>query len=82
MLYGQGILITYVDIPLVRADGIGTDNHALDNTVRISFEDAPVLIGAGVTLVGVAEYILNVIFGGTAGLPFPPRGEAAAAPAP
>ena len=39
-LDGQRILGADVDVALVRADGVGADDHALDDAVRVALEHA------------------------------------------
>ena len=54
----QRVFGPHVDETLVGADRIGSDDHSLDDTVRITLQHAPVHEGARVALVGVADDIL------------------------
>ncbi|MBA7712664.1 hypothetical protein ES703_121647 [subsurface metagenome] len=47
----------------------------------ISFKEAPILISARVTLIGITNHIFSITFGIAAGFPLPPRGKATATPA-
>jgi len=59
-LDGKRILGAHIHVPLVRADGVGADDHALDEGVRVAFEDGAVHERAGVAFVGVAQHVLDV----------------------
>ena len=56
---GQRILCTDIDIALLRAYGIGRDQHALDHPVGIALHDAAVHKRAGVALIAVADHIAD-----------------------
>ncbi len=78
---GQGVFVAHVDVTLAGADGDAGNQHALENTVGVAFQDATVHIGAGVAFVGVADDgALAVVLG--AGGPFDAGGKAAAAASP
>ena len=59
-LHGKGILGPHVHVALASPNGIGADDHALDDAVRVAFHEAAVGIRAGVALVGVADDVLEV----------------------
>ena len=61
VLDGQRVLVADVDDALGRADGVRPDEHALDDAVRVALEEAPVHVGAGVALVGVADHELHAV---------------------
>ncbi|MBA7626499.1 hypothetical protein ES703_33950 [subsurface metagenome] len=63
-------------------DGAGADNHSLQDAVGVALQQASILVGAGVALVGVADDVFNLTFSLAARLPLPAGREAAAAPAP
>ncbi len=81
-LDGQGILGPDIDITPGGADRVGRDQHAFKDRVRVALDQGPVHESARVALVGVADEIPLAAVGLPAGLPFAPRREAGAAPAP
>ena len=54
----QRIFFANVDNTLGRARCKGSNNHSFNDGVRVAFEQAPVHIGPGVALIGVADEIL------------------------
>ena len=78
---GHGVFVANIDIALVRADGKGADDHALQNAVRIALHQAAVHKRAGVALVAVADDVLDFVMGLAGGLPLVAGGEASATPA-
>ena len=80
VLDGQRILVAHVDDAFGRARGVGADQHAFDDAVRIAFQDAAVHVGARIAFVGVADQKLSppVRLAGEH-LPFPAGREAGAA---
>ena len=80
-LHGQGILGTDIDEHLTGPNGIGADEHALNEGVGVRLDDGPVHEGAGVALVGVADEVLLLPLCLPGGIPLEPRGEAGAAAA-
>ena len=50
-LDGQRVLGADVDVALVRADGVGADDHAFEHRVRVAFEHGAVHERAGVAFV-------------------------------
>jgi len=78
----QGVFGPHIDEALAGADGVGADDHAFDNAMGVSLQDAPVHVGAGVSLIGVADDILGHPGRLAAAGPFPPCGEASATPPP
>ena len=72
---GDGVLGANVEVTLLRADGVGRDDHALDDGVRVSFQHAAVHKSAGIALVAVADEVF-LIAGGLPGEgPLQPGGE-------
>ncbi|OQB55895.1 MAG: hypothetical protein BWX99_01031 [Deltaproteobacteria bacterium ADurb.Bin151] len=51
---GQGIFSAAVYVAMAGADGLGRDDHALQNRVRIRFQNAAVHESTGVAFVGIA----------------------------
>ncbi len=82
ILDGQGILIAHINVAMGGADGVGTDDHPLQNGVRIAFQQAAVHIRTRVPFVGVADDVLGLALGLAGGIPFPTGGKSAAAPPP
>ncbi len=80
-LYRQGVLGTHIDDTLVGFYGLGGDNHALDDGVRVALEQGTVHKGTRVTLVTIADNVFFVALRVQSELPFKPAGEAAAASA-
>ena len=81
-LHRQGVFVAHVDVALAGADGIGPDDHALDDGVGVALHDRPVHEGPGVALVAVADDELYHALGFPAQAPLAAGGETAAAPAP
>src|SRR5512139_3566138 len=48
-----------IDVSVTSSDGISTNDHSLQNRVRITFQEASVHIGAWISLVAVADDILD-----------------------
>jgi hypothetical protein len=69
-----------VDVAVLRADREGPDQHSLDHAVRVPLQHAAIHVGAGVSLVGVADDVLGMAGGLAAELPLAPGREARAAP--
>jgi hypothetical protein len=82
ILDSQGILVAHIDVAMGGADGIGTDDHPLQNGVGIALKKAAVHIGTRVAFVGVADDVLGLALGLAGGIPFPAGGESTAAPSP
>ena len=80
-LDGERVLGAHVHVALVRADGEGADDHALDERVRVALEHRAVHERAGVALVRVAEDVLGVVVLLLGEAPLHPGGEAGAAAA-
>jgi len=80
-LDGEGILCTAVDVAFAGSDGIGADDHAFDDTVRIALHHGTVHESARIALVGVADDIF--LFSGLieGEFPFFPGRKTAAATA-
>ena len=72
---GQRILAADVEESLPGADGVGADQHAFEDGVRIAFQNGAVHVRAGRTFVGVANDVLQVALGLPGELPFLPGGE-------
>ena len=70
-----------VDIALMRADGVGADDHALDDRVRIAFDHGPVHERAGIALISIADDVFFVPARLPAEFPLEARGEPRSAPA-
>ena len=80
----QIILISNVEVSLLRADRQGTDCKSFDHTVGISFKDGSVHESARVTFVSVAGYIFREVIVTESRAPFAScreTGSAAAAKA-
>ena len=80
-LDGERVLGAHVHEALVRADGEGADDHALDERVRVALEHRAVHERAGVALVRVAEDVLGLVVLLLGEAPLHPGGEAGAAAA-
>ena len=81
-LNSQRILRADIDIALLRAYGIGRDQHTLDHPVGIALHDAAVHKRAGVALIAVADHIADGLLLSGHLAPFFAGGEARAAAAP
>src|SRR5665811_1912320 len=83
-LDGQGVLGPNIHVALRRADGVAADGHALEDGVRIAFQDGTVHERARVALVAVADEVLLTVRSGRlrGEFPFQAGGEAGAAPPP
>jgi hypothetical protein len=55
----QGVLIPDINHSFARSGPIGTNDHTLQNTVRISLQKAPVHVGAWVSLIGITDHIFR-----------------------
>ena len=77
----QGVLVADVDITAPGADGVGADEHALQDRVRVALEDAAIHVGSRIAFVGVADDKPLVTWCVPAALPLPPGRESAAASA-
>ena len=81
-LYGAPTVVAAdVDVALMRLERPAGDDAGFDQLVGVVFDQGPVLAGARLALVGVADYILRLgrLPGDEA--PLHPRGESCAAPA-
>ena len=56
---GQRILVADVDESFAGADGVGADEHAFEDGVRIAFQHRAVHVGAGLAFVGVADDVFQ-----------------------
>ena len=81
MLDRYGILRADVDVAVAGPDGVGADEHALDDSVGVALAHPTVHERPGIALVGVADQVFRLAGGVAAELPLPPRGKARA-PAP
>ena len=63
VLHRQGVLVPDVDVALAGADRVGADDHPLEDAVGVALQEAPVHVGAGVALVGVADDVLGLALG-------------------
>ena len=70
-----------VDVGAARPDGVGADQGAFEELVRVLLADQPVLEGAGLALVGVHAQVLRLVGGLGDEAPLRARGEARAAAA-
>jgi len=66
------VLAAHIDIAFGGFRDIGTGRHADDNLVGLTFENHAVLEGSGLTLVGIADDVLNVTGRAKSRLPFLP----------
>ena len=82
VLHRQGVLVPDVEEPLLRADGQGTDGHALQHTVGVALQNGAVHKGPRVPLVAVAGHVLGEHVVARRCAPLPPGGKARAPPAP
>ena len=82
VLHRDRVLLPHVDEALVGPDGVGSDDEPLEHPVRVALEQAPVHVGAGVTLVGVHDHVLDIVGCVPGGLPLGARGETATSAAP
>ena len=76
---GQRVLGPDVDVAVGGADGVGGDQHPLEDGVRIALDERAVHEGAGIALVGVADEVALVALRLPADGPFLPGREARAA---
>ena len=53
----HNIFASNKDIGDIRTYGVGRQNHALNQLVRIAFHQQPILKGAGLHLIGIAHQI-------------------------
>ena len=82
VLHRQRIFMPHIDVAVLRADGVGIDDHALDDGMRIAFHQRAVHERARIAFVAVADDGLDLRARFLRVLPFEPGGEAcAAAPA-
>ena len=56
---GFMVLAPQEDVALGRADGVGTDDHAFHQQVRVVFQQIAVLEGARLHLVAIANEVLE-----------------------
>ncbi|MBA7685492.1 hypothetical protein ES703_93917 [subsurface metagenome] len=61
MLDCHRIFIADIDYTFCSPGPIGTNYHPFDDAVRVTFQDAPVHIGAGVTLISIAHKELAAV---------------------
>jgi hypothetical protein len=80
MFDGEWVLVAYVEISLVGAEGISTKSHTLDDTVGIALQDCAVHVSAGIALVAVADNVLRIARGIAADLPLATGGESPTTP--
>ena len=81
-LDGQRVFVPDVDEAFLGADGLGADDHALEDGVGIGLEDGAVHEGPRVALVAVADEVFRRSLRPAGGLPLLARGEPGPAPAP
>ena len=77
-LHGERVLGPHVDVPLMRTDGVGGDEHALKDRMGIAVHDRRVHEGAGIALVAVADDVLHIARRLARKVPFRARGKARA----
>ena len=73
------ILAARVDVVHARAEGVGGDEHALDEQVRVALHQVAVFEGARLRLIGVADDVAGLRRVLRHEAPLHPRGEARAA---
>ena len=78
----RSILEDDIDKTFIRANGVSPYDYALQHTVRITFQDTPVHVSAGVALVRIADNVSFLPVSLTTGCPFYPGGKAASTPSP
>ena len=79
---GLGGFDTNIDMSFVTPQGIGTDNHPLNNVKGITFQNSPVHIGTGISFIRIANNIFHRPRGIPAGQPFASGRKSAAASPP
>ncbi len=79
VLHRQGILVTNVDVALVRADCIRADDHSLDHGVGIALHQRAVHERARVSFVAVGDHVFDVALRVSCVFPFAAGGKAGAA---
>ena len=80
-LHCQRILGPYIDVPVMGVDRLGGNDHAFEHGVGVRLHDAPVHERARVTLVPVAQNVLDITGNTGAEFPFETCQKACAAPA-
>jgi len=78
----QGVFGAAVDISLVGVDGPGCDDHPLDNSVGVGFQNAAVHEGSRITFVRITEDILDLGIAFARKFPFQTGGETGSSPPP
>lgn len=81
-LDGQGILRPDVDVAFASSNGIAADNHTLDDSVGVTFQDTAVHERSGIALIRVADDVLLVAGRAAGELPLQARGKTGTPPAP
>ena len=78
-LDGKSVFTTDVDDSLACLDGVTSEDHPLDQSMRIAFQDQPVFERSGFSFISVTDNVL--LRSGRCERPFLPRGEACTATA-
>ena len=79
-LDGQGVLGPDIDIALLGTYHVASDDHSLDNLVRVALQDHPIHKCARVSLVGIADDVFWAALCLPAGLPLAMGRKARASP--
>jgi hypothetical protein len=79
-LVGQRIFTAQVNEAFLATGGIGRDGHGLDQPEGISFHQGPVLEGAGLRFIRVADQVMRPHRLARHRVPLPPRGKRRASP--
>ncbi len=82
MLHSDRVFLSHVNVAIFCPHGIGTDDHALENSVGIPFQNRPIHKGTWVPLIRVTDNILGLSFCLAGKLPFHTRGKAGTTPSP
>ncbi len=82
MGHGQGILVTDINISLLRTNRISSNEHPLNHTMRIPFKQRAVHISTGIPFVSIADDkpLPSLCF--STGLPFCSGWKSSSSPAP
>ncbi len=80
ILDSQVVLVTHINKPFIRPNGIGADNHPLQHGMGVPLHDAAVHKRPRIALIPVADDISWRFIGSGAGLPFETRRKTAAPP--
>ncbi|VTR70068.1 hypothetical protein DESC_780256 [Desulfosarcina cetonica] len=81
-LDGQGILGPHIDVAPGGAHGVAGDGHALDHPVGVALQNASVHERAGISLVGIADHVLDGLPRLVDRRPLQAGGKSGPAPAP